>query len=101
MVGIHDQQLTDLTLEDLQKQAKDLDLRADDGTKSLLNWVWDTIKGPCLHALGSEDPPEAGSLPHVEWTHTGLVSRSFECRKFARTTTFDNVVYRVTTAYTF
>ncbi|KAH7211489.1 hypothetical protein DER44DRAFT_859754 [Fusarium oxysporum] len=48
MDGIHDEQLTDPTLEDLQKQAKVLDLRADDYS------------------------PEAGSLPHVEWTHTGL-----------------------------
>ncbi|KAK2133960.1 hypothetical protein NOF04DRAFT_1316291 [Fusarium oxysporum II5] len=39
MDGIHDQQLTGLRLEDLQKQGKDLDLRADDGMKSLLNWV--------------------------------------------------------------
>ncbi|EXK77319.1 hypothetical protein FOQG_17969 [Fusarium oxysporum f. sp. raphani 54005] len=78
MDGIQDQQLTDLTLEDLQKQAKDLDLRTDDGMKSLLNWVWDIIKGFCLYALGSEDSPEAGSLPHVEWTHPELVRRSFE-----------------------
>ncbi|KAH7240713.1 uncharacterized protein BKA55DRAFT_692956 [Fusarium redolens] len=83
---IHDQQLTDLTLEDLQKQAKYLDLRADDGMKFLLNWVWDTIKGPCLHALGSENSPEAGSLPHVEWVFRA-------CRKFERTTAFDIVVY--------
>ena len=39
-----------------------------------LEWLWDTVAGPCLDALGFRNPRTDNNMPHVWWIPTGPLS---------------------------
>lgn len=44
-------------------------------THDLLAWLWETVTGPVLTALGYDTPPDAGQpTPRVWWVATGVLS---------------------------
>ncbi|KJZ69755.1 hypothetical protein HIM_10866 [Hirsutella minnesotensis 3608] len=71
--GVRVLELPALTIEEVQKQVRDLRLsRSSASLSSLLQWLWDAIAHPCLNALGFEDTiPDA----RVWWIPTGLLSQ--------------------------
>ncbi|CAH0057443.1 unnamed protein product [Clonostachys solani] len=64
--------LPDLHLEDI----KDRELQSNLGSTAVLEWLWDTVTGPILHALGlSPVPSGENSWPHIWWIPTGPLGR--------------------------
>ncbi|KAL9570253.1 hypothetical protein ACKAV7_005761 [Fusarium commune] len=62
----------DLDDGELMERAEGFDL----GTPDMLEWLWDTITGRVLEALGfTETPPNQQEWPHVWWMPTGPLSR--------------------------
>lgn len=69
--------LPDLTIEDVEKRARSLQasrLAASYQTLSTLEWLWDTLAGPCLDALGYRIPVIDNNWPRVWWIPTGPLS---------------------------
>ncbi|KAK6535461.1 hypothetical protein TWF694_001918 [Orbilia ellipsospora] len=66
--------LPDLTLKEVKKRAKDLRLSSSVGAETL-EWLWDTICGPCLDILGFRDSISDGNWPHIWWIPTGVLSQ--------------------------
>ncbi|KAH7166838.1 CHAT domain-containing protein [Fusarium sp. MPI-SDFR-AT-0072] len=63
----------DLDDGELMERAEGFDL----GTPDMLEWLWDTITGRVLEALGfTETPPNQQEWPHVWWMPTGPLKRS-------------------------
>lgn len=47
----------------------------DEVLSQLLEWLWETVAGPVLSALGIDGPPQPGRpLPRIWWCPTGLLS---------------------------
>ncbi|CAH0051683.1 unnamed protein product [Clonostachys solani] len=44
-------------------------------SKKCLAWLWDTITGPIMDALGFTQPPDNDDWPHVTWIPTGVLSK--------------------------
>lgn len=62
----------DLDDGELIERAEGFDL----GTPNTLEWLWNTITGRVLEALGfTETPPNQQEWPHVWWIPTGPLSR--------------------------
>lgn len=63
--------LDDVSNDDISERAKSVDL----GSIQTLEWLWDTITGPVLDALGFTGPPSGEDSPHVWWIPTGPLSK--------------------------
>jgi tetratricopeptide (TPR) repeat protein len=63
--------LPDLSLDEIEDRAWGGDL----GDYEVLEWLWDTVSQPVLHALGFTDPPTDDAWPHVWWIPTGPLSK--------------------------
>lgn len=69
--------LPNLTIEDVEKRAGSLQasrLVASYQIMLTLEWLWDTVAGPCLDALGYRSPIIDNNWPHVWWIPTGLLT---------------------------
>ncbi|CAH0033322.1 unnamed protein product [Clonostachys rhizophaga] len=44
-------------------------------SRKCLAWLWDTITGPIMGALGFTQPPDNDDWPHVTWISTGVMSK--------------------------
>ncbi|VUC26072.1 unnamed protein product [Clonostachys rosea] len=44
-------------------------------SQECLTWLWDTITGPIMDALGFTQPPDNDDWPHVTWIPTGVMSK--------------------------
>ncbi|KAK6527711.1 hypothetical protein TWF694_004691 [Orbilia ellipsospora] len=66
--------LPKLVLKDVKTQVRNLkNSRCDSST---LEWLWDSVCGPCLDALGfTETPTDENSWQRVWWIPTGLLSQ--------------------------
>lgn len=61
-----------LHLEDIKERELQLNL----GSTMVLEWLWDTVTGPILNALGlSPVPLGADDWPHIWWIPTGPLGR--------------------------
>ncbi len=49
--------------------------KPDIGDPVVLEWLWDTVAGPVLDALGFTAPPRDGSWPHVWWIPTDILTK--------------------------
>ena len=95
--------LPDLAIEDVKRRARNLQsppLAASSQIMSTLEWLWDTLAGPCLDALGYRSPVVDDNWPHVWWVPTGLLSR-FPLHAAGRHTkgSTDTVLDRVVSSY--
>ncbi|RYP29513.1 hypothetical protein DL767_006703 [Monosporascus sp. MG133] len=69
-------ELPGLTLKEVQKQARNLQLsRLTNSSSPLLEWLWDVIARPSLDALGFRDTISDDNWPRVWWVPTGLLSQ--------------------------
>lgn len=69
--------LPDLTLEDVKEHVRTLQASrhvSSSQTALTLEWLWDTVAGPCLEALGYRSPITDDNWPHVWWIPTGPLS---------------------------
>ncbi|KAJ3550070.1 hypothetical protein NM208_g165 [Fusarium decemcellulare] len=72
-------------------------MTGDLGSLQTLEWLWDTITGPVLYALGFAGPPSGDKWPHVWWIPTGPLSKfplhaSGRHRKGSSETVMDRVM---------
>ncbi|KAI4148276.1 MAG: hypothetical protein LQ340_005153, partial [Diploschistes diacapsis] len=68
--------LSSLTAEEVSMHVRQLHSAKDLLSMiSLLEWLWEDIAEPCLHALGFDHPITGDEWPHVRWIPTGLISR--------------------------
>ncbi|RFN54737.1 hypothetical protein FIE12Z_971 [Fusarium flagelliforme] len=95
--------LPELKEEDIEEQVKSLrSLRSSThaGMKAHLNWLWDTITGPCLDALGYKTVAPSGTLSRVWWVPTGLSSQlPLHAAGNYRDQPFDSVLDRTMSSY--
>ncbi|EXM20063.1 hypothetical protein FOTG_11883 [Fusarium oxysporum f. sp. vasinfectum 25433] len=76
-IVIERERITSMVFKDLDdgeliERAEGFDL----GTPNTLEWLWNTITGRVLEALGfTETPPNQQEWPHVWWIPTGPLSR--------------------------
>lgn len=95
--------LPQLKEEDIKEQVKNLrSLRSSNhaGMKAHLNWLWDTITGPCLDALGYKAAAPSDTLPRVWWVPTGLTSQlPLHAAGNYRDQPFDSVLDRTMSSY--
>ena len=63
--------LPDLHLDDIKQKSQDLGIRS----RRVLEWLWDTVAGPILTALGFEGPPSNMKWPRIWWILTGPLSQ--------------------------
>ncbi|MCJ1456671.1 hypothetical protein MMC28_007034 [Mycoblastus sanguinarius] len=71
-------ELPDLTLQGVQKWARDLRvfrLEASFHLTPMLEWLWDVLARPVLEALGFSKPVSDDKWPHVWWIPTGVLSQ--------------------------
>ncbi|CAG9981283.1 unnamed protein product [Clonostachys byssicola] len=55
---------------------KERELQSSLGSTVVLEWLWDTVTGPVLHALGLTPVPSgANNWPHIWWIPTGPLGR--------------------------
>lgn len=68
--------LPDLELIDVENHVRDLQVSHLSGSymTSTLEWLWNTIAGPCLDALGYVAPFTGDNGPRVWWIPTGPLS---------------------------
>ena len=69
--------LPDLFLEDVEERVKGLQVSRLSASyvSSMLEWLWDTVAGPCLEELGYSSTPIIGEdWPRVWWIPTGPLS---------------------------
>ena len=69
--------LPGLILEEIDRRVLDLQIhgsRAASYITSTLEWLWVTVAGPCLDALGYKCPVIDNNWPHVWWIPTGPLS---------------------------
>ncbi|KAH7113920.1 CHAT domain-containing protein [Dactylonectria estremocensis] len=69
------------------------------GDAETLEWLWDTVAAPVLHALGFTQPPADDNWPHVWWIPTNVLSHfpihaaGYHCKgKQASQTVLDRVI---------
>jgi hypothetical protein len=60
-----------LSLDEIDDRAWGSDL----GDYEVLEWLWDTVTQPVLHALGFTSSPTDNTWPHVWWIPTGPLSK--------------------------
>ncbi|RTE82244.1 hypothetical protein BHE90_003244 [Fusarium euwallaceae] len=63
--------LPNLSREEITNRAKKSDL----GNHQILEWLWDTVAGPTLEALGLNGTPAEENWPRIWWIPTGPLSR--------------------------
>ncbi|RMJ08168.1 hypothetical protein CDV36_012227 [Fusarium kuroshium] len=63
--------LPNLSREEITKRAKKSDL----GNHQILEWLWNTVAGPTLEALGLNGTPAEENWPRIWWIPTGPLSR--------------------------
>lgn len=94
--------LPDLTLEDVEKHVKGLQTSrlSSSYVTSTLEWLWDTIAGPCLDGLGYNKPITGDNWPRVWWIPTGPLSHLplHAAGRHAKGST-DTVLDRVVSSY--
>ena len=69
--------LPDLAIEEVETRARNLQrtrVTSSSQIMSTLEWLWDTVAGPCLDALGYRSPIIDDNWPRVWWIPTGLLS---------------------------
>ncbi|KAK2469065.1 hypothetical protein H9L39_19333 [Fusarium oxysporum f. sp. albedinis] len=98
--GVRAVELPDLTLEEVDRQVRDLRSPCRD-TSSLLKWLWDVVCGPSLEALGFTTPPTPGhNWPRVWWIPTGLLSQMpLHAAGYHAHGSADTVIDRVMSSY--
>ncbi|KUL81895.1 hypothetical protein ZTR_09527 [Talaromyces verruculosus] len=64
-------ELTGLDQEDIKAKTVNADL----GSPEVLQWLWDVVTEPVLHALGYTERPSNDQWPHLWWIPTGLLTR--------------------------
>ncbi|MCJ1250434.1 hypothetical protein MMC30_007662 [Trapelia coarctata] len=68
--------LPNLTAEEVNTRVQDLHAARDSfRIMSILEWLWEAIADPCLHALGFDSPISSVEWPRLWWIPTGPVSR--------------------------
>ncbi|KAI1073051.1 hypothetical protein LB507_008941 [Fusarium sp. FIESC RH6] len=89
--------------EDIKEQVKNLRSQHSSnhaGMKAHLKWLWDTITGPCLDALGYKTAASGDTLPRVWWVPTGLTSQlPLHAAGNYRDQPFDSVLDRTMSSY--
>uniref|UniRef100_A0A0B7JTD4 CHAT domain-containing protein n=1 Tax=Bionectria ochroleuca TaxID=29856 RepID=A0A0B7JTD4_BIOOC len=63
--------LPDLILEEAKRRSR----RDQIDSPSTLKWLWHTVTGPILDALGFSHSPVQSDWPHVWWIPTGIVTK--------------------------
>jgi len=67
------QALLDATLPDTGWRER---ARAQDAINETLEWLWDAVAEPVLHALGFDEPPAPGTpLPRIWWAPGGMLGQ--------------------------
>ena len=68
-------ELPALKLQEVEKQIRGLRMSRLTALTPLLEWLWDTVCGPCLEALGFKKPILDNNWPRVWWVPTGMLSQ--------------------------
>ena len=69
--------LPDLNLDDIKEHVRALQASRHASASQIaltLEWLWNTVAGPCLDALGYQSPVTDNDWPHVWWIPTGPLS---------------------------
>ena len=94
--------LHDLTLEDVHNHVRRLQMSrfSVPYLSSMLEWLWNTIAGPCLDALGYNNTVVDDNWPHVWWIPTGPLSHlPLHAAGLHRKGSTDTVLDRVISSY--
>lgn len=70
-------QVRALRLPDLKSRETEMRRRSSEnvfGDAETLEWLWDTVAAPVLHALGFTQSPADDNWPHVWWILTSVLS---------------------------
>ncbi|KAF4959542.1 hypothetical protein FGADI_1609 [Fusarium gaditjirri] len=67
-------QMRSLALRNITNDLYQLARNGDFGSSKVLEWMWDNITQPVLHALGYSHPPGEDAWPHVWWIPTALLT---------------------------
>ncbi|KAH7230721.1 CHAT domain-containing protein [Fusarium solani] len=89
--------LCGLSLETIREKV----LIGDRGSPQVLEWLWDTIAGPVLDALGFTQPlSEDDDWPHVWWIPTGLLRQfPLHAAGYHKKQSGETVIDRVMSSY--
>ncbi|KAH7120490.1 CHAT domain-containing protein [Dactylonectria macrodidyma] len=88
--------LPDLTYADLNIKAESRDL----GSPETLEWLWDVVAQPILHALGFIEPSAGDDWPHIWWIPTGQLSKfPLHAAGYHRNGSTESVMDRVMSSY--
>ncbi|EEU38897.1 uncharacterized protein NECHADRAFT_98227 [Fusarium vanettenii 77-13-4] len=89
--------LTGLSLHTIEEKV----LIGDRGSPEVLEWLWDTVTGPVLDALGFSQPlSEDDEWPHIWWIPTGLLRQfPLHAAGYHRERRTEAVIDRVMSSY--
>ncbi|KAH6873883.1 CHAT domain-containing protein [Thelonectria olida] len=93
---LHHISLPKLDMADLNKKAEGANL----GSPDILEWLWDVVSQPVLHALGFTETPSGVDWPRIWWIPTGpLCKFPLHAAGYHRKGSDETVLDRVMSSY--